>query len=70
MSGASAGARLSLCHPKLRAVKRCWGAQVALETRETAAASLGALQEQGQQVNRINRDLGEVCAFYTDTGRL
>lgn len=34
--------------------------QVALEARETAAATLGALQGQGQQVQRVNRDLDAV----------
>ena len=34
--------------------------QVALEARETAAATLGSLQEQGQQLQRVNRDLDEV----------
>lgn len=34
--------------------------QVALEARETAAATLGALQAQGVQMQRVNRDLDEV----------
>ena len=37
-------------------------AQIALEARQTASATLGSLQEQGNQLKRINRDVDDVRA--------
>ena len=34
--------------------------QIALEARQTASATLGSLQEQGDQLKRINRDVDDV----------
>ena len=34
--------------------------QIALEARQTAAVTLGSLQEQGNQLKRVNRDVDDV----------
>jgi len=34
--------------------------QIALEARQTASATLGSLQEQGNQLKRVNRDVDDV----------
>ena len=54
--------------PKLQIPENNWqlfSLQVAMETRETAANTLGALQDQGQQLDRINTDISvvSVCAM-------
>ena len=38
--------------------------QIALEARQTASATLGSLQEQGNQLKRVNRDVDDVRSLF------